>query len=579
MPGLTIGWEYLTGYCVATDSADRSRAEWPPHPGRVFMALAAAWFETGENQAEGSALGWLEALGDPELILPSSNCVFARDVVEVYVPVNDRADPYDKPDAKKKATMHPHLGSVPIGRSRKARTFPSVWVGDSPCFLHWPGAKDVDIHRSALDQLCAKVTRVGHSSSLVRMWLSDDVPPLGQMEVLTPDEGLAGVQVRQLTEGTLDMLNRRFNRQGREDHDRWQQEVENLKAQRKSVRGKGAAERRSAIDQRIQAAQEELASTDRSPPIRPTLGLWCGYRSQRPSTVAATRNTAFDSDILVLAQMDGPLLPLESTLAVTQALRSAVMSHCPLQPPPPWVSGHGGDGRRLQDGQQHLAFVPLPFVGSDYADGHLLGAALVFPRAIPRPERGRVLGPLLLEPSGEPRSITLTLGPIGVWTLQKRSWSESRRSLQPETWTAHPRGSTTWGTVTPVVLDRFPKADPGQQRLEWRCEVAEILATSCRRLGLPDPLEVDFGTTSWHRGGPRALKKRRPLRGQPSALEQTAGLGDGFPAFPAKGTNGPRPQFHAYLRFAEPVVGPLLLSAGRFLGYGLFKPLREGADR
>jgi len=53
MPGLTIGWQYLTGYAVATDPSSRDRAEWPPHPARVFMALAAAWFETGEDPDEG----------------------------------------------------------------------------------------------------------------------------------------------------------------------------------------------------------------------------------------------------------------------------------------------------------------------------------------------------------------------------------------------------------------------------------------------------------------------------------------------------------------------------------------------
>src|ERR1700684_4266218 len=93
MPGLTIGWEYLTGYCVATDPASYQRAEWPPHPGRVFMALAAAWFETGENADEGNALRWLERLGDPQMGLPDSNNVFPRKVVETYVPANDSAGP------------------------------------------------------------------------------------------------------------------------------------------------------------------------------------------------------------------------------------------------------------------------------------------------------------------------------------------------------------------------------------------------------------------------------------------------------------------------------------------------------
>src|SRR5262249_48155767 len=88
MPGLTIGWEYLTGYSVATDPASRQRAEWPPHPGRLFMALAAAWFETGEGPEEGIALRWLEKLGDPHLVLPPNGEVGHREVVTVFVPVN-----------------------------------------------------------------------------------------------------------------------------------------------------------------------------------------------------------------------------------------------------------------------------------------------------------------------------------------------------------------------------------------------------------------------------------------------------------------------------------------------------------
>jgi len=148
--------------------------------------------------------------------------------------------------------------------------------------------------------------------------------------------------------------------------------------------------------------------------------------------------------------------------------------------------------------------------------------------------------------------------------------------LKPEAWTAHPRGATTWATVTPIVLDGFPKADRLQERAEWEDEVAEILVTACGRIGLPNPAEVRFGTTSWHRGSPRASVKRRPLLGK-AAAETTVSLGDGFPTFPAKGSTGTRPQLHVFLRFGEPVVGPVLVCAGRFLGYGLCKPLQGGA--
>ena len=175
-------------------------------------------------------------------------------------------------------------------------------------------------------------------------------------------------------------------------------------------------------------------------------------------------------------------------------------------------------------------------------------------------------------------ALSRTFGSLGAWELIIRDWSETRHGLNPETWTAHPNGTTTWATVTPVVLDRFTKYDPINERAGWEVEIGDIISTACRRLDLPGPAEIRFGTTSWHRGSPRASVKRRPLRGH-AGVEGTATLGDGFPAYPAKGSNGVRPQLHVLLRFAEPVVGPILLCAGRFLGYGLCKPLLGGANR
>ena len=63
-----FGIRYLNGWSMAAaDGAKKERPEWPPHPDRVFMALAAAWFETGEDAEEGHALRRLESLGPPDL--------------------------------------------------------------------------------------------------------------------------------------------------------------------------------------------------------------------------------------------------------------------------------------------------------------------------------------------------------------------------------------------------------------------------------------------------------------------------------------------------------------------------------
>jgi CRISPR-associated protein Csb2 len=164
-----------------------------------------------------------------------------------------------------------------------------------------------------------------------------------------------------------------------------------------------------------------------------------------------------------------------------------------------------------------------------------------------------------------------------VWVVQKRDWSEQRWALQPETWTAHAKGADTWASVTPVVLDRFPKRDRVKNRADWSVEVAEIIREACVRIGLPRPVGVDIDTTCWHVGSPRAVGTHRRLREWDSlGPEREASLGDGFPPYPAKGTNASRPQVHAWLRFSEPVVGPILLGAGRYRGYGLFKPWKGG---
>jgi CRISPR-associated protein Csb2 len=52
---ITLALRYLTKYAVATNLV-RQRAEWPPHFGRVFMALSAAYFESGAVPVERSAL-------------------------------------------------------------------------------------------------------------------------------------------------------------------------------------------------------------------------------------------------------------------------------------------------------------------------------------------------------------------------------------------------------------------------------------------------------------------------------------------------------------------------------------------
>jgi CRISPR-associated protein Csb2 len=549
------------------------------------MALAAALFETeppgdsGPDRdtwlAERDALLWLETLGDAEMVVPELDRRFERSNVTFYVPVNDRAGPAA-------ATLQ----SCPaVTRSKQPRSFPRTWVGNRPCVLHWPEAQGAETHREALARLCRKVTRIGHSSSLVSMRVADRAEPWPDDGVwLVPEDLQAALRARSISEGTLEMLDARFGEQPRRRDADLVREIDELKGRRKTIKGKGATERKSEIDDQIQRLESERSSNPPRPPVRPVMTQTSGYRrADRRPLATGLAQTLFDPDMLVLTQSGGPDLPLASSLAVTRTLRDTIMKGSGVQPAPGWVSGHTSDGQPLRNDEGHLALVPLPFVGSEYADGHLLGAALVFPRSVAPRERGRVLGKLLVDERGESRTVKLGLGAIGEWEVQRRDWQESRRTLEPSQWTAFggtgpAGGATTWASVTPVVLDRFPRAERGnpEQRQEWEDEVRQIIRDACTRIGLPAPRLIDIDTTSWQRGSPRAVGKRRPLRGQPgSGADADAALGEGFPPYPPKGTNAPRPQLHVWLRFAGPVIGPVILGAGRYLGYGFCKPLGE----
>lgn len=539
---LTIGIRYLRGLAVATDSSNRDAAEWPPHPARIFMALAAAHFETERATNERQVLEWLETQAPPSMSAPPEQ---KRSMVTAYVPPNDFGLPKDAAKLKDKA-LKGALNILPEYRtSRQPRTFPTVFVGDNPVYCCWTDAQPNASLKEAMTDLCAKVTYLGHSSSLVQMWVADHVP---EPNLVPVDQG-AEVHLRTVSPGTLDYLEAQYN------EEKIIQFAE-LSERIRSTKGKAQTEAKSNYEETF---GEKWKSTVKPPPsLRPTISLTQGYRTAAAPGVSVSASV-FDERLVVLTKGDGPALGLESTLALTRALRGAAMSACGQQPPPEWVSGHTSEGRHSEE--PHLAFAPLPYVSAEHADGHILGLALVVPRHVSLAERGRCLSDLLTQPDGEIAEIALKLGPLGVWTLSQEERSRPPKALRLETWTAP---AQTWASVTPIALDRFPKTDRSKDRQGWRAEVGEIITQSCLNIGLPEPVEIDIDKTSWHLGTPRA----RPDHG-------------GFPLLSGRRGKPSRYQVHAWLRFAKPVRGPLLLGAGRYLGYGLCKPWTQtnGDDR
>jgi CRISPR-associated protein Csb2 len=518
---LALGIRYLNGFVAASEPDDRERPEWPPHPARVFMALAAAHFTTGADPGEREALLWLESLPPPALRVTDA---FPRAVVTHYVPVNDKPGEEAKPPTA-------IIQSAPqLSRDRQPRTFARAWLEEETVYLVWPNAVAEPPVAAALESLCAKVTRIGHSSSLVQVWVAGP----GEVSELTwvPDDERAELQLRVPGLGTLEDLERRYNAEAVEAYT-------SLVVAAEDDRDKKA--QRTARNR----LKEEFGG---SPPeqLRPQISLYQGYaRPRREEGRASTPGTVFSPHLVVfgLERRSGPFaaLGLPAVLAVVQRWREALVSQS--NDAPEWVrevvSGHDRTGGPLQG--PHLALIPLPFVAHPHADGHLLGLAAALPTGLDAGERREVLRVL-------GRVEELRLGDLGVWGLVRDLGDRPSWNLRPEAWTAHPSGATHWSTVTPVAFDRHPK---DKDRAAYRREAAEMIAVACMVVGLPRPREVVVTQVSAHLGVPPAHVFSRVKRK------------DG----------GDRRHAHAILVFHEPVRGPVLIGAGRYRGYGLCRPM------
>lgn len=529
---LALGIQYLNGFAVATEPDTHDRVEWPPHPARVYMALVAAHFETGADPAEREALLWLEALDEA----PSVRAGFhvEREPVTQYVPVNDKSGPA-------KALLQ----TAPLTRDRQPRTFARAFLEDDRVFMVWPSAEPPVRIRAALDALCTKVTRIGHSSSLVQMWLADDdeilpaqaEPDEEKAAVWVPDDERATVYLRVAGAGTLAELERLYNGGAIESY------LDMLVAEAEALDKK---------DRRKAARALAEAFPDGAPPRhRPRLSVYRGYAPRSPrQELRPVSGTVFTPHplVLTLERENGPRreLDLPCVLSVVARWREAILSvsNDLDDEVRALLSGHRPDGTPLEG--PHLAFLPLAFVGHPHADARLLGMGLALPANASHDHRRTALRAI-----GRVRH--LALGHLGKWRIETERRSNPPQNLRADVWTAHPDGATHWSTVTPIVFDRHPKTEnrPSQVR-----EVAAMVATGCERIGLPTPREVIVTPVSAHLGVPPAFVFPRLRRKDGSERRHT----------------------HAILIFDEPVRGPVLIGAGRYRGYGFCRPLAEMTD-
>ncbi len=455
---LAIGIEFLMGRSVAARWENRDKPEWPPHPDRVFMALVAAWGETGERPEIYRVLKWLESLDHPQIA--ASGIVSERSEFTSYVPANDTQVP--KTSAKGEVTAElvaKGLRLLPDRRNRNARTFPAVVPEDSLVYLVWPDATPSEEQQAALVQVCRCVTYLGHSSTPVRMWAS---PHPGKV-TLWPTTGRASVRLRSFGPGRLDDLQAWY----RAD-------------------------------------------------LRPQATLWVGYSDTSPTALPAVEaDHPYEAAIFVMRQAGGRPFVLESTGLVIDAVRKVLLARHGAEPPE-WLSGHG-DGS--EPSKVHRpAYLPLAHVGYEYADGHLMGIGIAIPTGFPHTEELFSLlskrderTPDDIDPgvpflSTEVFNPHLKDGKVGALVLELDEQGERtpRRALRPSTWVAP---SDCWTTVTPVMLPQFPRRGLTPE---------DVIADACEQSGYPRPAAVRVQHAPLLAGVPHARSFHvKPRQGRP----------------------------------------------------------------
>jgi CRISPR-associated protein Csb2 len=290
------------------------------------------------------------------------------------------------------------------------------------------------------------------------------------------------------------------------------------------------------------------------------------YGDRRPNPGDAVRNApaemgsatpnVFDNRWLVLEHADGDMPDIRAAPLVAKVLRNAVMAGYDRiglsDAIPAEVSGHAAN--RQPSAEPHLAIAPMAFVCSRYASGAVLGFALIPPRhrnLLAEEEFQRALREIM--PWSEAaRRRELKLDGDGVHVTFRIAGVTERRSLDPAPYVAE---AAVWASCTPLVLDRHLKETGNTAR---EAEVELLIRQGCINIGLPEPNRI-------------VADKHSAMEGAASAYP--SGPSPRWMRWRVPESLASRQLTHAVVEFAEPVRGPVIIGAGRFVGLGLCRPL------
>ncbi len=548
---MRIDVELLTGRYVASSFNDRRKAEWPPHPARLYSTLVALWAEDELGDSVARALDWLSDAGNPEVLAARAA---ARAVPPFYVPDIGRSllsrthdafvelecarelvaaarlegDTRSIRAASKQLTTNENryrkaferdaaytetgdasaveaaARLLPSRRTRQPRWFPSVRPASASVSFVWPEASPAADVRAALALVLSRVHRLGHSSSMVACALVDGPPDDTDTRTRWVPAEEGDLVLRTVAKGQRERLAAAFR-----NH--------------------------AAVEPRIlPCAYQRYGSFVRRQP------------TASPRSVFGSKWIVFR---VVPANHGRTELRLTRAPDIARALRRTLMRYAD-DPPPALITGHTPDGKPLE--RSHAAWVPLADVVHEHSSGSVLGIAIVLPRAFISDEHHALLRAIGVWEQESGEALPLRLERSGVLWLERVRAVEDRSTLQPGSWCGPGRH---WATVTPIALDRNPgNLNARDPRVAETAAAAaqDIIARACERIGLPRPAQVQTYDRSVFPGAPGAWA---------------------FAPFPRKEDALRRVCVHAELLFEEAVEGPLLVGAGRYQGVGLLRPV------
>ena len=483
---VAIAVNFLTGRFVAASHHDRAAPEWPPHPARLFSALVATWADAEQpDAAERHVIEWLESQRPPSIRASDAT---PRSALIHFVPVNDARifspASYDNRALKIEelltqigraqaqgaterrigsldtqlrrqrdvSQMVSKTGNTPVKsavnllppgwistadhvRTGQARVYPSVTPHQPVVTYIWENDPRPDMV-SSLDGLCARLTRLGHSSSLVSCRVVSDLPAANHVP------GPGATVMRAVRSGQLAALE--------------------------------------------QAHRKHRASKPRTLPFT-------SVRYQKVVPLAAERaelQPDTSGEWLVLAfQRESRRFPSTLAVEIATALRGAVFRYA-SDPIPEGLSGHRPEG--TPSTHPHVAFLPLPWVGHQHSDGRLMGAAVAIPHSLDNQSRRALFRAIGSWESVSGDMLLLTLGRRGRLEMQRIIAPTTLVTLRQSLWN---RRSRTWVSATPIALPTHPgplSSGTASARAKAWARAEQAVVNACHHIGLPEPAGVNL---------------------------------------------------------------------------------------